>query len=35
METKDLKSRAFIAATAICSTALTIYAFAAPFHSSH
>ncbi len=35
MDTTDLKTRAFLAATAICTTALSIYALAAPFHSSH
>ncbi len=35
MDTNDLKTRAILAATAICTTALTIYALAAPFHGTH
>ncbi len=35
MDTNDLKARAFMAATAMCTTALAVYALAAPFHSTN
>lgn len=35
MTNEHLKARLYFAATAIASTAVTVYALAAPFSSSH